>query len=61
MRSFRLDPDDIVLGSVLRRAMPSLVSERDLRYDTCSGRPARISMAARQRLRDDGVGVGSAG
>ncbi|MGH2362068.1 MAG: hypothetical protein ACRDGM_16200 [bacterium] len=34
MRSFRLDPDDIVLGSVLRRAMPSLVSERDLRYDT---------------------------
>lgn len=33
MKSFRLDPGDIVLGSVLRRAMPSLLSERGLRYD----------------------------
>ena len=41
MRSFRLDPDDIVLGSVLRRALPYLLSERDLRYDT--DRPAAMN------------------
>ena len=33
MKSFRLDPEDIVLGSVLRRALPSLLDAGDLRYD----------------------------
>ncbi len=33
MKSFRLDPETTVLGSVLRRALPYLINEGDLRYD----------------------------
>jgi hypothetical protein len=33
VKSFRLDPEEIVLGSVLRRALPSLLNAGDLRYD----------------------------
>jgi hypothetical protein len=34
VKSLRLDPDSIALGSALRRAMPCLLNERDLRSDT---------------------------